>query len=154
TALAVNPPGSSTQQSIITAVARDAQGNLVKNQTVSFSLHDVSGGSIFPASAVPDSYGRARTGYTSRARPGADGGVVSTAAIGAVMDTVQLTVAQQALFVAFGTGNVVDIPASTKYALPYSVCVTDANGNAVKGARVELSVLPTRYQKGFYVQVY
>ena len=42
TTLGVNAPGNSTQQSVITAVVRDAQGNLVKDETVSFSLTDVS----------------------------------------------------------------------------------------------------------------
>ena len=34
------------QQSVITAVVRDAQIILVKDETVSFSLSDVSGGQI------------------------------------------------------------------------------------------------------------
>ncbi len=65
TTLSVNPPGSTAQQSVITAVARDTQGNLVKNQTVSFSLHDVSGGHIFLASDVTDSVGQVATASPS-----------------------------------------------------------------------------------------
>src|SRR4029450_4981218 len=52
TTLGVNATGSTAQQSIITAIVQDENGNLVKNQTVSFSLTDITGGSIFPASAV------------------------------------------------------------------------------------------------------
>jgi hypothetical protein len=44
--MGVNVSGGTTQQSIITAVLRDAQGNLVQNKTVSFSVQDVSGGRI------------------------------------------------------------------------------------------------------------
>jgi hypothetical protein len=151
TTLGVNAPGNSTQQSVITAVVRDAQGNLVKNQTVSFSLKDVTGGQISPASAVTDSFGRASTLYTAGSVPSAKDGVVISAAVGMVQDTVTLTVAEQALFVILGTGNVVSIPSDTQYALPYSVLVTDATGNPVPNAAVELSVLPTGfYQKGFY----
>ena len=151
TTLSVNAPGSSTHQSVITAVIRDAQGNLVKNQTVSFSLTDVSGGQIFPASAVTDSFGRASTVYTAGAVPSAKDGVVITAAVGAVTDRVTLTVTRQALFVILGTGNLINTPTSTQYALPYSVLVTDVTGNPVANAIVELSVLPSRsYQKGFY----
>jgi hypothetical protein len=151
TTLGVNAPGNSTQQSVITAVVRDAQGNLVKNQTVGFSLKDVTGGQISPASAVTDSFGRASTLYTAGSVPSAKDGIVISAAIGMVQDTIALTVTKQALFVILGTGNVVKILSDTQYALPYSVLVTDATGNPVTNTTVELSVLPTGfYQKGFY----
>ncbi len=90
---------------------------------------------------------------SSRAAPSAHDGVVITAAIGAVTATVTLTVAQRPLFVVLGTGDVVNTPTSTQYALPYSVLVTDADGNPVAGAIVDLSVLPTHYHKGFYDKV-
>ena len=150
TTIGANVSGGSTQQSVITAVVRDARANLVKNQTVSFSLSDVSGGQIFPASAVTDSFGRASTVYTAGAAPSAHNGVLITAAVGAVTNIVTLTVTQQPLFVVLGTGNLINSPSSTQYALPYSILVTDANGNPVANAPVQLSVLPTRYQKGFY----
>src|SRR5262249_35087431 len=35
-----------------------------------------------------------------------------------------------------------------------SVLVTDANGNQIANATVELSVVPSRYEKGFYTQVF
>jgi Bacterial Ig-like domain (group 1) len=153
TTLGINATGSTAQQSIITAIVQDVNGNLVKNQTVSFSLTDITGGNIFPASAVTDSFGRASTVYTSGAVPSAQNGVIITAAVGAVAPKqVRLTVAQQGLFVTLGTGNVILTPSNIQYALPYSVLVNDANGNPVANATVELTVLPTRYQKGVYVQ--
>jgi len=154
TTLGVNASGSTAQQSIITAIVQDVNGNLVKNQTVSFSLTDITGGSIFPASAVTDSFGQASTVYTSSAVPSAQNGVIITAAVGAVPPKqVMLTVAQQALFVTLGTGNLVLTSLSPiLFELPYSVLVTDANSNPVANATVELSVLPTRYRKGIYVQ--
>jgi hypothetical protein len=42
----------------------------------------------------------------------------------------------------------------TQYAKPYSVLVTDANGNPVQGAEVELNVYPIRYEKGYYVAIF
>ena len=154
TTLGVNASGSTAQQSIITAIVQDVNGNLVKNQTVSFSLTDITGGSIFPASAVTDSSGRASTVYTSSAVPSAQNGVIITAAVGAVSPKqVMLTVAQQALFVTLGTGNLVLTSLSPiLFELPYSVLVTDANSNPVANATVELSVFPKRYRKGIYVQ--
>jgi len=62
-----------------------------------------------------------------------------------------LTVAQQALFVKLGTGNQIQSQSSTQYAQPYSVLVTDANGNAVGDAVVELEILSIQYRKGQYL---
>jgi hypothetical protein len=53
-------------QSTITAIVRDPNGNLVKKQTVSFSLTDVTGGSLSVAQAETNSQGRAQTFYTAR----------------------------------------------------------------------------------------
>ena len=47
------------QSSTLVAVVRDAPGNLVKNQTVVFTLVDVTGGTLSVGSAVTDSQGRA-----------------------------------------------------------------------------------------------
>src|SRR5206468_124841 len=113
---------------------------LVKNQTVSFTLTDATGGSIFPPSAVTDSFGRASTVYTAGAAPSAQNGVIINAAVGAVTGQVRLTVAQQALFVILGTGNLILTPSNTQFAQPYSVLVTDANGNPIANATVELTI--------------
>ena len=141
TSLAVN------QQSVITAVLRDAHNNLVKNQTVSFSLVDVSGGQISTASAVTDSFGQSSTVYTAGAVPSANNGVMITATVDTLMDTITLTVAQQALFVVLGTANQVQDLSTTQYALPYSVLVTDANGSPIANTSVTLSIPPTQVSK-------
>jgi len=154
TTLGVNPVGTTNQQSTITAVVRDAANNLVKNQRVSFTLTDSTGGSIFPAAATTDSFGRASTVYTAGATPSAQNGVIINAVVaGTISDEIRLTVAQQALFIKLGTGNLIQPVSDTQYAKPYSVLVTDANSNPVAGARVELNVDPTRYQKGSYVPI-
>ncbi|WP_196492440.1 Ig-like domain-containing protein [Psychrosphaera haliotis] len=57
--------GPNGQQSTVSAVVRDQDGNLVKNRPVNFQLFDVSGGEIFPATNITDSNGLATTVYTS-----------------------------------------------------------------------------------------
>jgi hypothetical protein len=166
TSLSVNLPGNNDQQSIITAVVRDANDNLVKNQKVSFTLEDTSGGSIFPPSADTDSFGRASTVYTAGLTPSSQDGVIVVAQVGTTScnpadpipsgpcDQVIFTVAQRSLFVTLGTSHLLTAPTSTQYAKPYTVLVTDANSNPIANATVELNIYPTRYQKGVYAHVF
>ena len=152
TSLGSNTGDSRSQQSIVTAVVRDEEGNFVKNQIVNFTLTDVTGGDIFPASATTDSFGKASTVYTAGAATSAKDRVIIEAEVQGtgVDDEVTITVAREALFVALGTGNTIQVVAENQYGQPYKALVTDVNGNPISGARVELSVLPIRYQKGFY----
>ena len=166
TSLSVNLPDNNDQQSIITAVVRDANDNLVKNQKVSFTLEDTSGGSIFPPSADTDSFGRASTVYTAGLTPSSQDGVIVVARVGTTScnpadsipsgpcDQVIFTVAQRSLFVTLGTSHLLTAPTSTQYAKPYTVLVTDANSNPIANATVELNIYPTRYQKGRYIHVF
>jgi hypothetical protein len=151
--LGTNPPGSDGEQSTITAIVRDPNDNPVKGKIVNFSLEDVTGGSIFPSSAVTDEFGRASTVYTSGSVPSAENAVTVNALVAdtpAVRDTVNLTVARRELFITLGTGNQISEPDATRYQLPYSVLVTDAVGGPVAGARVTLDIIPDAYYKGNY----
>jgi hypothetical protein len=151
--LGTNPPGSDGEQSTITAIVRDPNDNPVKGKIVNFSLEDVTGGSIFPSSAVTDEFGRASTVYTSGSVPSAENAVTISALVAdtpAASDTVNLTVARRELFITLGTGNQISEPDPTRYQLPYSVLVTDAVGGPVAGARVTLDIIPTAYYKGNY----
>jgi adhesin/invasin len=165
-ALGVNQGDSDDQQSIITAIVRDTSNNLVKNQTVSFSIFsDVSGGGISPPSAITDSFGRASTVYTAGAVPSAqDGVLIDAQAVGTgpctptaprprACDRVNLSVARQSLFITLGTGNEIFETRPTNYEMPFKAIVTDANSNPVAGVRVELNLTPLRYFKGTYVEV-
>jgi hypothetical protein len=167
TTLGSNTGGSTAQQSIITAVVRDTDDNLVKNQVVNFRLTDVSSGSIFPASATTDSFGKASTVYTAGAATSAQDRVIIDAEVAGTAgcipdaniptgpcDRVTLTVAQQTLFVILGTGNTVQVVSDTHYGKPYAALVTDANSNPIAGARVELNAFPIRYEKGFYTRFF
>ena len=138
------------QQSTLTATVRDANNNLVKNKVVSFSLADVTGGTLNTASAITDSQGRAQSTYKAGPTTSAADGVHVTATVQgtAISDTINLTVAQAQLFIAIGTGNEIEVPNNTQYSIPYIVQVTDANGNGVPNVPLALKVLSTKYIKG------
>jgi hypothetical protein len=138
-------------QSTITAVVRDADGNLVKNQIVDFTLDDVTGGSLSVAQATTDSQGRAQTFYTASQTTSASEGVSVTATVRgtAVSGNVKLTVAQRELFLSAGTGNEIFEPNSAQYRIEYAVQVTDSQGNGVEGVTVQVNVLSTEYYKGY-----
>lgn len=143
--------GSQTtqQQATLTATVRDANNNLVKGQSVSFTiLADVSGGSLTSSTVVTDSLGKASTTYISSAATTAKDGVQIQASVSGITDTVTLSVAQSALFISLGTGNQILVPNETTYAIPFSVILTDANGNADPGKNINISIEPISYYKG------
>ena len=149
--ISVNVPPSTSQKSTITATVRDASFNLVKGATVNFTLTDVTGGAISPAAVVTDQFGQASTVYTASSSSSALNGVQVAAAVAnfpAVTGVVALTVAQQALFISLGTGNLIEEPNSTTFALPYSLLVTDTAGLPVANTVVGLSIVPLANSTG------
>ncbi|QBG35275.1 Ig-like domain-containing protein [Litorilituus sediminis] len=147
--------GPNGQTSTVSVVVRDAAGNLVKNKTVDFFLTDVSGGSIFPASAVTDSNGNASTVYTSNNISAKDGvEIIATVKdTPEVTDTAYITVAERELFIALGTGNSIEQVDLTTYNKQYSISVTDINSNPVSGVSLTVSAIPKNYYKGYWVKV-
>jgi hypothetical protein len=147
----IGPNDSST----ITAIVRDENGNLVKNQSVIFSIEsDVSGGSISSGPAETDSLGRAQKVYTaSDATTAKDGVVISATVEGntSVSGTVTLTVADKALFVTIGSDYLISKEDGGIYTIDFAVIVSDANGNPVEGVSVDLSSLPLGYSTGCLV---
>lgn len=145
-------------QSAITAIVRDASNNLVKNQTVNFSLDDITGGQLSVASAITDSQGRAQTFYTASNTTSAKDGVKVTAQVAGtgecptagagICDTASLTVARREVFIAIGTGNEIEEPNPAQYRIQFAVQVTDSQGNGVAGVGVVLSLLSEFYSKG------
>lgn len=142
-------------ESAITAIVRDPNGNLVKNQTVNFVLTDVSGGSLTIPSAITDSQGRAQTTYTASSATSAVDGVRIDATVQGttITDSVFLTVAQREMFITLGTGNEISEPNTAQYQKEWIVQVTDAQGNGVAGVDVTLGVLSERYIEGVRVKV-
>jgi hypothetical protein len=142
---------STNEQSTITAIVRDAAGNLVKNQNVNFVLTDTTGGSLSIAQAITNSQGRAQTFYNASNTTSAVDGVRIDATVqgfGAVTDFVNLTVAQREVFISIGTGNEIEEPNTAQYLKTWVIQVTDAQGNGVDLVDVSVSVLSRRYWDG------
>ena len=135
-------------------MVRDAAGNLVKNQTVVFTLNDVTGGTLSVGAAVTDSQGRAQTVYTASNTTSANQGVHDHG------DRAGFPASHRAgcahggasrVFMSIGTGNAIVEPNAAQYRFHYIVQVTDANGNGVANVPVSLRILSRRYYKGFAV---
>jgi hypothetical protein len=150
--------GPNGEQAALTAIVRDTDNNLVKNINIRFAiLQDNSGGSISNSTDVTDSQGRATTIYTSTSATTAKDGVQIRASVDGVdcgalpdqCDTVNLTVAQNELFVVLGTGNKISQYQEILYKYPYTVLVTDAGGNAVENTDVVITMIPTLYRTGY-----
>lgn len=147
---------ATNDQSTITAIVRDAAGNLVKNQTVTFVLDDKSNGSLSVAQAVTNSQGRAQTFYNaSSSTSGVNGVRIDATVVGtpAATDFVQLTVAQREVFISVGTGNQIEEPNQAQYRKEWVIQVTDAQGNGVNQVPVSVSILSQRYWDGVRVYV-
>ncbi|WP_299071666.1 Ig-like domain-containing protein [uncultured Paraglaciecola sp.] len=141
-----NSIGPAGQKSTITAVLRDAAGNLVKGKVVNFTTDDVSSGQISPASAITDGNGLASTVYTSLNVTSEDGITVSaTEPSSGIASSVNLTVANRAQFISIGTGNIIEAPDETSYLKKFTVFVTDANSNPVSDVELTVTGTPVKY---------
>jgi len=151
--------GPNGQTSTITAVVRDAAGNLVKGKVINFLVDDVSGGNISVNQATTDRSGIASTVYESNA--------VSTFEAVKVYATVDddqsissftsLTVGARAFDISIGTGRLIEIPTDSSYSKEFSVFVTDPDSNPVENVNLTFSATPEKfalggvYRKGFWV---
>lgn len=151
--------GPTGEISTISAVVRDARGNLVKGKTINFLLDDVSGGQISPNQATTDRSGIAKTVYTSNALSTFEGVKV----YGTVDDTQSvsaftlLTVGDKPFDIVFGTGNTIQSPTESSYTKEFSAFVTDPDSNPVENANITFSAPPKpfkqggTYEKGFWI---
>jgi hypothetical protein len=138
-------------QSQITAIVRDATGNLVKNKLVSFSLSDSTGGNLSSPVATTGSDGRATVVYTAGSSQSSVNGVTVTATVqegGPISDTVAMTVTGQALAISLGTGNALFELGTATFAKEWVIFVTDADGNAVASKPVTVSIRSVNFKKG------
>ncbi|MCC8999957.1 MAG: putative Ig domain-containing protein, partial [Candidatus Contendobacter sp.] len=170
--IAVNVPPSTSNQSTIVATVRDVNDNPVPNQTVTFAvIQDTSGGTLTAATAKTDFSGQASVVYIAGSSPTKENGVAIRASIAlpgascvlppndppnpplanTLCQGVNLTVSKREVFITLGTGNTIEEPDPTTYALPYNVLVNDIVGGAVQGATVTLNTVPSQYRKGQYV---
>lgn len=152
TAIGPNVGGSTGNRADVLATVTDVNGNPVKNTVVNFTrVADPSGGDLSQASATTDASGQAKVEYIAGALTTASNGVqlrASVASNSAVSGTAALTVNQSALFIALGTGNVIESLDPQTYKKNWVAYVTDANGIAVEGVTLTFKVLPQRYGKG------
>lgn len=139
-------------QATITAVVRDPENNRVKNARVTFTLSDVTGGSLSVGNALTDSQGRAQTFYTASDVVGTVNIRATVESDTSINDDVTITIARRELFVAIGTGNSIEEPDAATYEVPYLVLVTDSEGNGVPDADVQVDVRSVSYNKGIWVQ--
>ena len=151
-AIGVNAAGSTASQAQVVAKVLDVNGNPVPSVTVNFSRDaDPSGGNLQQPSATTDLNGQATVQYIAGAQSTASNGVVlrgTVASATAVTSTTSLTVNQQALFLALGTGNTILNLDEQTYQKNWTVYVTDANGVAVSNVSLTVRVLPVEYRKG------
>jgi len=154
--IGTNPIGTEAEQSEILAVVRDPENNLVFGQRVNFILEDITSGRLTQGSVITDDFGRASTVYIAGPSPSASEGVKITATVAdsGISATAGLTVAKKSLFVAIGSGNKLtrdEETDGTRYNVFHTVLVTDANGTPVSDAEVTLSIYPSTYIKGGFV---
>ena len=154
--LAPNTPPKTDQQSTISAIVRDINNNLVTGATVTFTLNDVTGGTLTVGSALSDLQGRAQTVYVAGTTTSAANGVHVTATVQGTTvtpKTVDLTVARRQVFISIGTGNLIHFNTDhSQYEAPYIVQVTDSSGAGVAGVQLSMSVLSEFYFKGYRVK--
>ncbi|MDF2179968.1 Ig-like domain-containing protein [Aliiglaciecola sp. CAU 1673] len=142
--------GPDGQTATITAVVRDAQGNLVKGKQVNFRVEDVSGGFVSPNSSTTDSRGIASTVFTSNA-VSSNENIVITAFMAEdelVFGTTNLTVGNRAFDITLGTGNIVLTPDNASYVKEFAVFVSSSNGSPVANLNLTASVVPVKYSQG------
>ncbi len=145
------------QKSTITATVRDINYNLVKNQTVAFSIDsDPTNGTISPATGETDSFGQVSTVYTAGNVSSGKNNVLIRASVlsAAVTDQAELTATNKALSVALGTGNTMNNYSDTVYQLPYAAIVTNSAGGPVANQPVSITVWSKRYHKGAHYPLY
>lgn len=148
-----NAIGTSANTAVLSAVVRDSSGNAVQGAVVNFTLvADTSGGTISPGTGVSDANGRVTASFIPGATTTAARGVQVRASTGngLIASTANLTVSNQALFIAIATSNTITNKPDddSVYSKPFSVQVNDANGAAVANQAVTLAIYPPTYRKG------
>jgi len=134
----------------------DANGNPVKDTTVTFSSANLKGGQISSTSAITNVDGQADITFTAGSNATEEDEITIFAEIEgtAINSGVSLTVVEPALNVTIGSSNRYSLDNNeTQYSVPYVVQVADGSGQALAGAKVQLSYFTEQYYKGLAVNV-
>lgn len=137
----------------ITALVKDAFGNPVSGQTVTFTAPN-GGGVPSPAQAVTDEAGRAATVFN--ADPSISGkdsvAVVATVGNTGVTGQAELTVSGNAVNIVIGTDNLIQLIDPISFRKVYAAFVTDTAGNPVPNQTVTIALNYLQFEKGIYVR--
>jgi len=138
--------------STILAQVKDENDNPVKNQVVVFNLNDTVDGTLSSSKAQTDSSGQASVVYNAGKATSAKDGVVITSHIEGApsvpSDLTTLTVGGKAVRIVFGHDELIT-ENSPFYEKTFGVIVTDNAGNPVAGKKIDFTVAPTHYLKGY-----
>lgn len=136
----------------VVAKVTDATGNPVQGVAVNFRRdQDPSGGNLLQASNTTDGSGQASVTYRAGPESTSNDGVKLNAVVAStpgVNGSTSLTVNQAALFIALGTGNVIQNLDQQTYQKDWVVYVTDSNGIPVNGVTLTIKAIPTHYRTG------
>ena len=141
------------EQSVIRAVVRDGNHNLVSDQRVIFMIDDITSGALSAGEATTNEMGIARISYTAGGSFSAIDGVNITAQIAddeTISDSVALTIAERPRRISIGTSELISEPTEEIYADGWVAIVTDSLGNPIADVTVELSLVPIGYRNGQY----
>ncbi len=135
----------------INALVKDAFGNPVAGQTVTFTAPN-GGGVPSPAQAVTDEAGRASTVFNADPSISGKDSVSVVAAVGStgITGQAELTVSGNAVNVIIGTDNQIQLIDPVSYRKVYAAFVTDTAGNPVPNQTVTIALNFLRFQKGSY----
>ncbi|MGQ5525307.1 Ig-like domain-containing protein [Chitinimonas sp. PSY-7] len=139
------------EETQLTATVRDANGNLVADQPVSFNLiQDSTGGALSAALVRSNTGGQASITYTSGGvASGINGVTVGATVATSIAATTRLTVAQAGVAISLVQDNLLELGTNPNfYSKQFTAIVTDSAGNPVSNQTVEFRVKPERYYKG------
>jgi hypothetical protein len=154
-----NTVTGSTPTATLTAVVRDAANNAVANQDVTFGIISGPGGGerVEPVVVRTNAAGIATSTFFSGGQPSAQNGVTVRATLNSnslISGNATLTIGAQAARITFGTTNNISTLTvnglEVGYALPFTVLVTDNNGNAIPDQAITLGLYPLTFSTGFY----
>ena len=150
--------GPSKNTVTLEAFVRSANGAVVGNAPVQFSIINSTGGgeNILPIIVNTNDFGKAATTFYSGTSSDSDGITVRAKVNGItylgnpIQDDINIIIGGTPGSVTLGCATEITVVNTTTYSYPFTVQVDDANGNPVKNATVTLNIWPTHYRIGYW----